>query len=87
MTTEILIKKIMNNKALINAIENLTMKDFDTLPEMIKIEFCKRSIDNAMKEAAKDFMKGDVQSAKRWIEKAEYFSREIELMFHNPSGE
>lgn len=81
MTTQALINEIMNNEALVNSIENLTMKEFDTLPEMIKIEFFKRSIENAMKEAQKDFMKGDVQSAKDWIEKAEYFSREIKSLF------
>lgn len=81
MQAQTLIVEIMNNKALNNAIENLTMKEFDTLPEIIKIEFCKRSVKKAMKEAEKDLMEGNVLSAKEWIEKAEFFSREIKSLF------
>lgn len=85
MTTETLINEIMNNEALINAIENLTLKEFNTLPTTIKIRFYERSIVNAMQEATKDLRRGDVESAKEWIEKAESFSKEIKAEFHNPS--
>ena len=72
-----LLNEIMNNEALINAVENLTLNEFNTLPSIIKIKFLERSIENAMKVASDYLIAGNVLSAKVWIEKAERSSREI----------